>query len=258
MSLALGEVAAAWVLMNEAVRIIARRDGETLRFPCDIPPEAEVKLIEAARAGCVASRGIRFATGELEEIPARDLHECDSVARRCELREPGRRLPRFIGVEFSAADIAWEFPARGAARPTAPVKDGPSDFPAHKQAIVTALSSGPKPKEVVRTHVKTLIEPPETFQRKVLTGRFRPPHLLRHINPYQGMTQMDINQRPEELVPRTVVGREVHRHPRTIARWEKAKVFGFDEPVVIQGIVYHKRSRLEVAKAGAPFAQGAA
>jgi hypothetical protein len=52
-----------WVLTREAVRVIARLDGETLRSAADIPPKAEVKLIEAARAGRIRGRGVRYTPG---------------------------------------------------------------------------------------------------------------------------------------------------------------------------------------------------
>jgi hypothetical protein len=53
---------------------------------------------------------------------------------------------------------------------------------------------------------------------------------------------------PEELVPRRKAAREWNRDPRTIARWEKAKLLGFDEPIAMNGHIYHRRSRLELAK----------
>jgi hypothetical protein len=53
---------------------------------------------------------------------------------------------------------------------------------------------------------------------------------------------------PEELVPRRKAADEWNRDPKTIARWEKAKLRGLDEPVVINGRIYHRRSKLEAAK----------
>jgi hypothetical protein len=65
---------------------------------------------------------------------------------------------------------------------------------------------------------------------------------------------MDNLKTHEELVPRPQVAKELGRSPRTITRWERAKVFGFDQPVTIKGMVYHKRSRIEEGKTGAPLA----
>ena len=62
---------------------------------------------------------------------------------------------------------------------------------------------------------------------------------------------MENNQNPDSFVPRSAVAKEFGRCTRTIQRWEEAKIFGFDEPVTIQGNVYHKRSKIEAAKAGA-------
>jgi hypothetical protein len=102
-------VTGIWVPMSEAVRIIARFDGEPLRSPCDIPPKAQMKLIEALRTGRVSSRGQRFTTGEVEEISPRDYQECEPAIRHHGLREPGRRLPRFTSVEVKAVDVARDF-----------------------------------------------------------------------------------------------------------------------------------------------------
>jgi hypothetical protein len=54
----------------------------------------------------------------------------------------------------------------------------------------------------------------------------------------------------EELVPRSQAAREWNVSSRTAERWEAAGVAGFDDPVVINGRTYHRRSRLEAAKAG--------
>jgi hypothetical protein len=52
------------------------------------------------------------------------------------------------------------------------------------------------------------------------------------------------------LVPRSQVAREFGVVPRSMKRWEEAKLPGLDEPVVIRKHVYHKRSNIELAKAG--------
>jgi hypothetical protein len=62
---------------------------------------------------------------------------------------------------------------------------------------------------------------------------------------------MESNQNPDPFVPRPMVAREFGRCTRTIQRWEEARIFGFDEPITIRGNVYHKRSKIEAAKAGA-------
>jgi hypothetical protein len=54
----------------------------------------------------------------------------------------------------------------------------------------------------------------------------------------------------DELVPRGGVAREFNVVPRTIKRWEEAKLTGFDDPVVINHRVYHRRSRYEPVKHG--------
>ena len=59
---------------------------------------------------------------------------------------------------------------------------------------------------------------------------------------------MDGNQ-IDELVPRRRATQEFGVCQRTIARWERIKLLGFDEPVVINNRVYHRRSRLELGKA---------
>jgi hypothetical protein len=59
---------------------------------------------------------------------------------------------------------------------------------------------------------------------------------------------MDCNREIEELVPRPRAKAECGVSTRTAARWEVAKLPGFDEPVTINGRVYHRRSRLEIAK----------
>jgi hypothetical protein len=56
---------------------------------------------------------------------------------------------------------------------------------------------------------------------------------------------------PEEMVPRRIVADEFHRDIKTVKRWEARKVEGFDEPIEINGRIYHKRSKIEGAKAGA-------
>ncbi|TPV99128.1 MAG: hypothetical protein USCAAHI_01434 [Beijerinckiaceae bacterium] len=62
----------------------------------------------------------------------------------------------------------------------------------------------------------------------------------------------------EELVPRLQVAKEFGRSARTITRWERAGVFGFDQPIFLKRNVYHRRSRIEAAKVGAPLeSQGA-
>jgi hypothetical protein len=98
------------VPMSEAVRMIARFDGERLRSPDDIPPKAEVKLIEALRTGGVSSRGYYDAEGgTLKEIPPIDWQECISNSRLGLLRERERRVPRFTNIEIDAADVTREF-----------------------------------------------------------------------------------------------------------------------------------------------------
>jgi hypothetical protein len=52
----------------------------------------------------------------------------------------------------------------------------------------------------------------------------------------------------EELVPRPQCGKEFGRSTRTIKRWEDAKIPGFDRPIIINGRVFHPRSRIEAAK----------
>jgi hypothetical protein len=54
----------------------------------------------------------------------------------------------------------------------------------------------------------------------------------------------------EELVPRRRAADEWHVSPRTVARWEESKLAGFDDPIAVNGRIYHRRSRLELAKAG--------
>jgi hypothetical protein len=54
----------------------------------------------------------------------------------------------------------------------------------------------------------------------------------------------------EELVPRSRAAAEYNISHRTACRWEKAGLAGFDDPVIINGHVYHRRSRLEAAKIG--------
>jgi hypothetical protein len=63
---------------------------------------------------------------------------------------------------------------------------------------------------------------------------------------------MDLNHNRaiEELVPRPRAAAECGVSTRTAARWEAAKLPGFDDPITINRRVYHRRSRLEVAKAG--------
>jgi hypothetical protein len=55
---------------------------------------------------------------------------------------------------------------------------------------------------------------------------------------------------PEEMVPRGSVAREWNVCTRSVARWEKAKIPGFDEPIFHNGRVYHRRKKLELAKRG--------
>jgi hypothetical protein len=62
------------------------------------------------------------------------------------------------------------------------------------------------------------------------------------------MAPMD--SRFNELVPRPLVAKELNLSSRTICRYEKAKIPGFDEPVVINGRVFHRRSKIEEAKRG--------
>jgi hypothetical protein len=62
---------------------------------------------------------------------------------------------------------------------------------------------------------------------------------------------METNQPSEELVPRPLVARECNISWRTLIRWERDGVFGFDEPIKVHGRVYHRRSRLEQGKAAA-------
>jgi hypothetical protein len=109
-----------WVPMSEAVRMIARFDGELLRSPGDIPPKAEVKLIEALRTGRVTGMGEHFTTARVEKISPRTWQKHDQVARHCELREHGTRLPRYTSIEIDEADITREFAkAREADQPIA-------------------------------------------------------------------------------------------------------------------------------------------
>ena len=61
----------------------------------------------------------------------------------------------------------------------------------------------------------------------------------------------------EEVVPRGGVAREFNVCVRTIARWERAKVLGFDEPIDINGRKYHRRSKIELAKRGRPSSEEA-
>jgi hypothetical protein len=63
------------------------------------------------------------------------------------------------------------------------------------------------------------------------------------------MDSKTANQEIEELVPRRRAGDEWNVTPRTVARWEEAKLPGFDDPVTVNRRVYHRRSRLELAKA---------
>jgi hypothetical protein len=98
-----------WVPMREAVRMIARFDGELLRSPSDIPPKAEVKLIEALRTGRVTGRGEHFTTARVEKISPRTWQKHDPVPRHCELREHDRRLPRYTSIEIDATDVTREF-----------------------------------------------------------------------------------------------------------------------------------------------------
>jgi hypothetical protein len=60
-----------------------------------------------------------------------------------------------------------------------------------------------------------------------------------------------MNDDIEQLVPRPLAAKEWNVTPRTVQRWEKAKLPGFDQGRKINGRVYHPRSRLEAAKAGA-------
>ena len=55
---------------------------------------------------------------------------------------------------------------------------------------------------------------------------------------------------PEEVVPRPLVAREFNVCSRSIRRWQQAKIPGFDEPVTINGRVFHRRSKIEQAKRG--------
>jgi hypothetical protein len=55
---------------------------------------------------------------------------------------------------------------------------------------------------------------------------------------------------PEEMVPRGLAAREWNVSTRSVARWEKAKLPGFDEPIFVNGRVYHRRKKLESAKRG--------
>jgi hypothetical protein len=54
----------------------------------------------------------------------------------------------------------------------------------------------------------------------------------------------------DTLVPRPQVAREFGVASRTIIRWELQKLPGLHEPVVINKRIYHKRSNIELAKAG--------
>jgi hypothetical protein len=65
------------------------------------------------------------------------------------------------------------------------------------------------------------------------------------------------NQQIEELVPRRRAADEWNVSPRTVARWERAKLPGFDAPITVNCRIYHKRSRLEIAKAGRDAIAGA-
>jgi hypothetical protein len=62
------------------------------------------------------------------------------------------------------------------------------------------------------------------------------------------MTRAKMLNDPDEIIPRGPLSREFHVCPRTIARWEKAKLAGFDEPIEINGRIYHRRRRVELAK----------
>lgn len=66
------------------------------------------------------------------------------------------------------------------------------------------------------------------------------------------------NPRIEELVPRRHAANEWNVSARTVARWEEARLPGFDEPVIVNRRVYHRRSRLEIAKAGRDSIAGSA
>jgi hypothetical protein len=89
--------------------MIARYNREALRFLGDIPPEAEMKLIEAAQTGEITAWGQCDSTGETEDIPCIDWQECEASFRKSWLLERGRRVPRYTNVEFDEADIAREF-----------------------------------------------------------------------------------------------------------------------------------------------------
>jgi hypothetical protein len=62
----------------------------------------------------------------------------------------------------------------------------------------------------------------------------------------------DKSDAPDELVPRGRVADEFNVCPRTVARWEAAKLPGFDDPVTINKRKYHRRSRFEPVKRGLP------
>jgi hypothetical protein len=65
------------------------------------------------------------------------------------------------------------------------------------------------------------------------------------------------NQKFEELVPRPRAAAGCGISTRTAKRWEDAKLPGFDHPITINRRVYHRRSRLEIAKAGCKSDVGA-
>ncbi len=51
-----------------------------------------------------------------------------------------------------------------------------------------------------------------------------------------------------ELISRGRAAREFGVTLRTVSNWEAAKVPGFDEPIKINGRVYHRREKLDAVK----------
>jgi hypothetical protein len=54
---------------------------------------------------------------------------------------------------------------------------------------------------------------------------------------------------PDSLVSRRTLAQEFGVTVKTICRWEHRKLLGFDEPVIINNRTYHRRRRVEAAKA---------
>jgi hypothetical protein len=103
-----------WVPFHEAARRLAGVDGERLLLPGQVVfTNSSRKLSEAGKNGRLPSRGILDKTGELQAIPPRDWQKCVrdqdglyAVARKCFLREPGYRIPRYTNVEINWTEFA--------------------------------------------------------------------------------------------------------------------------------------------------------